>query len=52
MTESPETTEQPESPSDAPGENPDENTSPPSSPEPDPERVEQDEEDADRTIAS
>jgi hypothetical protein len=52
MTESPETTEQPEGPSDPPGENPDENTSPPSSPEPDPERVEQDEEDADRTIAS
>lgn len=54
-----ETTEEPPTgaegggPSEAPNpDQPDENTAPPSNPEPDPERVEQEQEDADRTIPS
>jgi hypothetical protein len=40
-------------PSEAPNpEQPDENTAPPSNPDADPDRVEREEEDADRTIAS
>ena len=51
MTEFPETEEQTQTEAPNP-ESPDENTAPPSNPEPDPERVEQGEEDAERTIAS
>ena len=51
MTETPETEEQPQT--DAPNpDDPGENTAPPSNPDPDPERVEQGEEDAERTIPS